>query len=104
MTISRWDPKDPNDIADYWFNFGIDSEEPDEGAFLPDAETIVSHTITIPFGMTIVADSHDDKTVRIRVSGGVNGSNYEWTCLIVTSTGQVFESTKTMKVRNRITR
>lgn len=104
MGVSKWDPKDPNDIADYWFNFGVDSEAPDDEPFLPEGETIDSYTITVPTGMTVVADSHDDKTVRVRMAGGTDGVNYIWTCLITTSTGQEFESDKVLKVRNRITR
>ena len=98
--VAKWKRKDPNDIADYWFDWGSD-DQAEVIRFLPETTTIVSHAITVPVGIANLADSHTDKTVRWRASGGTEGADYEVTCLITTNTGEVFESTKTLQVRNR---
>jgi hypothetical protein len=100
VTLAKWKRTDPNDVADYWFDWGSD----DQAAtlrFLPEDEVIVDHTVTVPAGLTKIADSHTDKTVRIRVSGGTAEVDYPITCWIETSTGQEFESTNTLPVRER---
>jgi hypothetical protein len=98
--VAKWKRKDPNDIADYWFDWGSDEQAADI-RFLPDATTIVDHEVTVPAGITKLADSHTDKTVRWRASGGTDNADYEVTCLITTNTGEEFESTKVLQVRNR---
>src|SRR4051812_26156251 len=98
--VAKWKQKDPNDVADYWFDWGSDAQT-ESIQFLPADETISAHTVTVPAGLTSLADSHTDKTVRVRLSGGTAETDYLITCLITTSTGQVFESTKTLKVRER---
>jgi hypothetical protein len=40
--------------------------------------------------------------VRVRFSGGTAGVNYPVTCRITTNTGEVFEVTATLKVRERL--
>jgi hypothetical protein len=98
--VAKWKRKDPNDIADYWFDWGSDEQAADI-RFLPEATTIVDHEVTVPAGITKLADSHTDKTVRWRASGGTDNADYEVTCLITTNTGEEFESTKVLQVRNR---
>lgn len=89
---SKWDAKDPNDIADYWFDWTN---------FLPVSETITAATVTAPAGVTKVESDFTDKTVRVRLSGGIAGTSYDIDCLITTSLGQEFESTKGLKVAER---
>lgn len=99
MALAKWDPKDPNDVADYWFNWDT---------FLPDSETITAATVTVPDGLTSVADDFDAeaKRVRVRLSGGEVGGGtddgkYPIDCLITTDAGQVFEITKPLQVKER---
>jgi hypothetical protein len=99
--MAKWTAKDPSDIADYFWDWGSTSIVAAE-RFLPESTTITAHTVTVPAGITKVSDSHTDKTVRVRVSGGTAGTNYGLTCLITCSDGQVFESTKTLQVVERV--
>lgn len=104
MALSKWSSKDPADIADYWFDWAD---------FLPTL-TISDATVSIPslveqpeptapYGyLTEVTQEYNDKTVRIRLAGGIAGVGYPITCLITTSDGQVFEDTKTLQVKERI--
>jgi hypothetical protein len=110
---STWSPKDPSDIADYWFDWGSDEQDV-EDRFLPEDEVITTAVITVPTAgqqpvptapfviLTKVDESDDDKTVRVRLAGGIPGINYNITCLITTVTGQQFEQTKILPVRERI--
>jgi hypothetical protein len=88
----RWKQKDPSDVADYWFDWTD---------FLADDETITDQDVVVPPVLTSLAVSHTDKTVRVRLSGGLANIDYVITCLITTDTGQQFEMDKTLKVRNR---
>ena len=78
---SKWDAKDPSDVADYWFDWT---------SFLPESETITAATITVPAGLTKVESDFTAKTVRARLSGGTAGTSYDVDCLITTSLGQEF--------------
>lgn len=88
---ARWSPKDPNDVADYWFDWT---------GFLPDTENVTAATVTVSDGLTKVSESFEDKRVRVRLSGGTVG-NYPIDCLITTDAGQTFEITKTLEVKER---
>lgn len=102
---TKWSAKDPNDIADYWFDWTD---------FLPELETITDATITIPAEvdqpipeapydyLEIVSQSFADKRVRVRLSGGIATVGYLINCLITTSDDQVFEDTKTLWIKERI--
>lgn len=100
VALAKWKIKDPSDIADYWFDWGS-TEVPATQRFLPDSENITTHTVTVPAGITKVADSHTGKMVRVRLSGGTAEDDYDITCLIETDAGQTFEQTKTLFVRER---
>lgn len=97
---NKWDAKDPNDIADYWFDWGSEAIVDPTKRFLPNGETISAATVTVATGLTKVEDEFTDKTVRVRLSGGTVGS-YDINCLITTNFGQEFESTKGLKVAER---
>jgi hypothetical protein len=90
-TLKKWSAKDPNDIRDYWFDWSL---------FLADGVTITASTITIAAGITKVDDDFEDTRTRFRVSGGTIG-NYAVTNLVVVSTGEQFEVTKILKVKER---
>lgn len=98
--LAKWKSKDPADLADYWFDWGSTSV-PAGSRFLPDDEDIVVHEVTVPVGITLVADDHTTKLVRCRLQGGTADADYPITCKITTDTGQVFEQTKTLQVRER---
>lgn len=91
--MATWSPKDPADVADYWFDWTD---------FLPTPETITAATVTAAVGITATAQDHTDKTVRVRLTGGTTGTKYSVTCLISTSSGETFEITKMLSVKDRI--
>lgn len=111
MTLPKWDPKDPNDIVDYWIDWGSTDLTAAE-RFLPDAITIATAVVTIdaevdqptpvaPFDfLEIVSQSFTTKKVRVRLAGGVVGP-YPVNCVITTSDTQQFEITKTLAVKER---
>lgn len=88
---SKWSPKDPEDVRDYWIDFT---------SLLADGETITAFTVTVPADVTKVSDSGTDKMVRARFSGGAVGK-YSIEFHITTSTGQQFDLTKTLEVKER---
>jgi len=112
---SGWDPKDPNDVADYWFDWGSDAID-EEDRFLPAEESITTSVLEVPAEadqpvpdpdsgyeiLTKVDESNTEKVVRIRVAGGIAPENYPITNTITTVTGQIFEQTKILPVRERI--
>lgn len=89
-----WTAKDPEDIADYWFDWS---------AFLDTTETITAATVVVPTGLTSLVNDFTDKTVRVRLSGGTVGDKYPIDCLITTDGGQEFDITKTLTVKERTT-
>ncbi len=102
VVLPNWEPKDPTDDADYWFDWGSDVI-PELSRFLGPTVNITSHTIDMPVGsLTSIGDSHTTKVVRVRFHGGTAGQNYPVTCGITTSTGETFEVTAILKVRERV--
>ena len=99
--MAGWSAKDPNDVADHYFDWGS-TDLKSEDRFLPDLETITAATVTVPAGLTNEGDDFTDKVVRVRLSGGTAGTSYSIDCLITTSTGQQFEVTRTLQVKERI--
>lgn len=91
--LTKWSPKDPNDIVDYFFDWAV---------FLLPEETITDATVTVPAGLTGIIDDFTDKTVRVRLSGGTADEKYPVDCLITTSTNQVFETTSILVVKERV--
>ena len=84
--------KDPASILDFVFDWS---------AWLEAAETITSHTITVPTG--IVKDSSTEASGKVTVwlSGGTDGTDYAIACKIVTSSTRTDERTITVACRNR---
>jgi len=74
-------PKDPDAVLDYAFDWETES-------WLETGETISSHVITVPAGITKDSDSEADGIVTVWLSGGTAGEDYVITCKITTSAGR----------------
>lgn len=98
---TKWSPKDPQDIRDYWVDFT---------SLLPTGVTVTAATVTIaadqftveaPYtDLTKVEDDIDSPRVRVRVEGGTP-EKYEVKFHITASDGQEFDLTKTLQVKER---
>lgn len=90
--MERWGPKDPRDLADYWFIWkGV----------LATGVTITSHELEIPTPLVVDQDEHLADEVRVRLGGGVDDTAYDCVCKIVTSTGEIFYATQVLAVKER---
>lgn len=104
---SKWSPKDPQDLRDYWIDFS---------SLLATDETLTAVTVTIsadqhpvtaPYtDLTKVDDDLTTPLVRVRVEGGVPGTTttptkYAIQYHVTTSSGQEFDLTKTLVVKER---
>jgi hypothetical protein len=89
--MARVGYKDPNDIADYgltWAkNLGTD--------------TITSSTWVVPAGIVKDDESSTTTTTKVRLSGGTAGQNYELTNRVTTASGQRFDCSIRIYVRER---
>jgi inosine/xanthosine triphosphate pyrophosphatase family protein len=103
MATPKWSPKDPQDIRDYWINFAT--------LGLAEDETLVDATVTIEAGQhdaespygdleKVTSAIADDTWVVVRVSGGTP-AKYLIQYHVTTSTGQEFDLTKTLEVKER---
>lgn len=63
-------------ILDYGFNWSD---------WLADGETITASTWTVPTGISEGANSRDDTSVKVWLSGGTVGETYLISCKITTS-------------------
>lgn len=98
---SKWSPKDPQDVRDYWIDFT---------SLLTEGETITAATVAVPddqadpispFALLAkVNDSTATPLVRARFSGGSPGS-YAIQYHVTTSAGQEFDLTKNLVVKER---
>lgn len=86
-TIGKEINKGPNDVLDYYFDWTswLDSTSP--------AETISSHEITVPAGLTLDSSEETGGVVKVWLSGGTVGKKYPVTCKIVTSAGRTRQQT-----------
>lgn len=98
--MAKWSPKDPQDIRDYFVDFS---------SLLGEGETIATATVEVeeredpdaPYmQLALVSDSLDTPMVQARFSGGAPG-DYAIQYHITTSSGQEFDLTKTLKVKER---
>ncbi len=83
--------KDPNDIADYALSWATHLG----------ADTITSSSWILPVGITADDDSSTGTTATVRLSGGTAGQNYEITNRVVTASGQQFDCSIRIYVRER---
>ena len=88
--------KDPEAVLDYAFDWSdwLDSTS-------SPAETISSHTVTVPSGITKDSDRESGETVTIWLSGGTEGNNYKVECKIVTSESRTEERSITILCQER---
>lgn len=98
--MDHWDAKDPDDIADYWFNFA---------GVLPPAATILTHDIVYILPQSefpadpveVVDEEHTANQVRVRLSGGAHDTAYDVRCRVELSTGETFYATQVLPVEER---
>jgi len=72
--------KDPDAVLDYTFDWA---------AWLTDiSDTLASHTVEVPAGITLDSSSISGTKVIAWISGGTAGTSYQITCRIVTTGGR----------------
>jgi hypothetical protein len=72
--------KDPAAVLDYLFEWS---------AWLAgDGDTIASHSVTVPSGITMDSSSRTTTAVTVWLSGGAVGQTYEIDCHITTAGGR----------------
>ena len=69
--------KQPGETLDYDIDF---SEW-----FVGRSDAPTSHTVTVPAGITKVADSRDGNVVKVVLSGGTSGEKYKITVTLTTN-------------------
>ena len=84
--------KDPNAVLD----FATDWSE-----WLASGETILSHTVTVPTGITKESDSESAGIVTVWLSGGTTGISYAVVFQIITSDSRTDERTITINCQER---
>ena len=100
---TKWSAKDPQDVRDYWVDFT---------ALLAADETLTAATVDVPdqdapvdpyevLAEVSSAIAGDNKMVVARFSGG-SVTKYNIQYHVTTSTGQQFDLTKTLEVKERI--
>lgn len=93
--LKRWDPKDPEDEADYWFDFTHLIADP--------FRTIVNADLGIPDPVTNPDDDFDflGQIVRVRLAGGEHPVDYPVVCDVILDNDEKFRMTSKLKVRER---
>lgn len=84
------DPKDPDAVLDYKFDWST----------WLDTDTISSYTITAS-GVTVDSDSNTDTVVTVWLSGGTEGDFASVACRIVTAGSRTDERTAIIEIANR---
>lgn len=80
--------KDPDAVKDYKFDCSL----------WLDSDTIASHSVTVPAGITLDSSANDSTSVTAWLSGGTAGSSYRITCRVVTAGGRTDDVTVTIMV------
>jgi len=83
---------DPDAVLDY---------QVDWSAWLADAETITSYTITVTGTVTVDSDTNDDTSVTVWLSGAADDGRPTVACRITTNQGRTDERTFDLAVRDR---
>lgn len=83
--------KDPNATLDYQWNY----------AEWLDTDTIASHQIIVPIGLTLVSSTHTSSAVTAWISGGTVGKTYAVVCRITTTAGRIDDRTISLEIRER---
>lgn len=84
--------KDPAARLDYAWDWS---------KWLAVGETITTHTITVPAGLTLDSEAHDATTVTAWLTGGTLNTDYGVECTITTTQGRTDTRTITIAVRDR---
>jgi hypothetical protein len=90
--------KDPDATLDYawdwnnWLRFSNSIQA---------KETISNYTVTVPTGLTKVADSNLDGVITVWLSSGTAGNTYTVACRITTSLGRIDERSATIRCEQR---
>lgn len=84
--------KDPEAVLDYVFDWA---------SWLDTGETISSHTITVPAGLTLNSSAVASGLVTAWLSGGDVGATYRVECKVVTSAGRTDERSITIGITER---
>ena len=84
--------KDPAAILDWVFDWS---------SWLASGETITSHVITVPTGITKDSSTEAAGKVTVWLSGGTAGMSYSVACKIATSAGRTDERTIWVQVADR---
>ncbi len=93
MSLTLQNPlKDPSAVLDYVFDWT---------EWLAAAETITSHTVTVPTGLTLESSTAASGIVTAWISGGTVGTTYRVECLIVTTAGRTDERSLWITVQER---
>ncbi|WP_372570345.1 phage fiber-tail adaptor protein [Ruegeria jejuensis] len=74
------DPKDPDAILDYYFDWSDEMTEY--------SDSIASHSILPTSGLAVDSSSHTANIVTVWLSGGIAGRTYRVTCRITTAGGR----------------
>lgn len=84
--------KDPESLLDWSWNWSD---------WLETGETITSHTVTVPTGLTLDASNEAAGVVTAWISGGTANNRYRVECKITTSEGRTDERSITLSVQER---
>lgn len=84
--------RDPDSVLDYQWDWS---------AWLGVGESINSHTIIVPTGITKDSSTNDSTTVTAWISGGTTGVAYDVVCRIVTSSGRTEDRTIRLLTREK---
>lgn len=102
-TFKTFEPKDPLEKLDYLFDWAASSNNNGLTDWLAPGETIVSHTMTIPDGITLVSSDivNGGTAILLWIEGGTEDSQYQIRCQIETSEGRTAIRTATLPVKKR---
>lgn len=83
--------RDPDSVLDYRWDW----------TKWLDGDTITSHDVTPPDGITLDSTEATASTVTAWLSGGTTGQRYELVCRITTAQGRTDERTMQIDVRDQ---
>lgn len=114
MSVIQVDPKDPDAVESFHFVFcdkdGTNTNSATNTGRLQGA-TINTRTVTVPDGITKDSDNQNAVTINgvtylantvvtVWLSGGIDGTDYDILCRIVTSDGRTIDQTMRVPVRS----
>lgn len=101
-TFTAEDPKDPDAILEYKFDWKAKTNLSGNTDWLDSSETISTFAIVATSGITVDSSSKTDTdtSVTVWLSGGTDGITYEIACKVTTAT-RTDERTFSLKVEER---